>query len=199
MTSRRAAATALALALGAATGACSHVKLPRPKPLVIENLPRLPNLPWIREEQEPGLIGQDYIGRAYAADMFEIESAQTALDISANPAVRQFAQMILDDHRRLSARTMVAAGRSGLTAPPSPMLTSEQGAMLAALRSTPPHLFDGLYLQQQASAHAEALALHSRYARAGDKKRLRRSAQEAAQVVEGHIRFMETWRPQSPA
>ncbi len=64
--------------------------------------------------------------------------------------------------------------------------------------STPPHLFDALYLRQQANAHAAALALHSRYARAGDSKRLRRSAREAAAVVEGHIRFMETWRPQSP-
>lgn len=128
-----------------------------------------------------------YLRAAASGDQFEIQSSQLALQMSHDRQVRQMAQMLITDHRRLSADTMAAARRSRISPPPA-MLTPEHMAMLRDLRQARPGQFDMAFNQAQIAAHQEALALHRGYAERGDVPALRATAAKAVPVVEMHLR-----------
>ena len=128
----------------------------------------------------------DYGRMAAVSDTFEIQSSQTALQVSRNPEVRAFAQMMIDHHTMTSNELMAAARAAGM-APPPPMLDSRKQAMMAQLQSTPAARFDSTYMSMQMTAHQEALALHSAYAARGDVQPLRAVAARAVPIVRQHL------------
>jgi len=127
-----------------------------------------------------------YVKMAAASDMFEIQSSQMALSRAQNPAVRQYAQMLVTHHTQTSQQLMAAARASGVT-PPPPMLLPMQQRMLDQLRSASGANFDRMYLTQQVPAHEMALALHSNYAQAGDTPALQVVARAAVPLVQQHL------------
>jgi putative membrane protein len=128
----------------------------------------------------------DYGRMAAASDLFEIQSGQVALQVSRNPEVRAFAQMLITHHTMTSNEMMAAARAAGMT-PPPPMLDTRKQAMLAQLQSTAAPGFDAAFLQMQVMAHQEALALHSNYAARGDVPALRATAARAVPIVRQHL------------
>ena len=134
----------------------------------------------------PAPTRMDYMQRAAASDAFEIQSSQLALQKSQTPAVRQYAQMMIDHHTMTTRDLTAAAQRSGLT-PPPPALTPDKAQMISSLQSAAGASFDQLYLQHQLMGHQEALALHSSYAAGGDDSNLKQVAQKAVPVVRGHL------------
>ena len=126
-----------------------------------------------------------YMRMAASGDMFEIQSSQLALQMSQNPMVRQFAQMMIADHTRTSSEMMGLAQSLGLPPPPQ-MLAPHHQQMLDQLRATPPHEFDSAYKQAQIMAHQEALTLHRNYAQQGDVPQLRDFAARVVPAIEMH-------------
>jgi putative membrane protein len=104
----------------------------------------------------------------------------------ANPAVKQFAQMMIDHHTRTTQQVMESARSAGLT-PPQPSLLPPQQTMLDQLRPLNGAAFEQMYLQQQRTAHRMALDLHQTYARNGDTVQLRQAASAAVPIVQSHI------------
>jgi putative membrane protein len=127
-----------------------------------------------------------YVAKAGAADLYEIQSSQTAMRRTRDARVREFARMLVDDHRRSTEQVAAAAREAGLH-PRPPMLEPAQRQMLRQLERATARQFDRLYLRQQISAHQQALGLHQRYARNGDAPPLRRAAAGIVPVVEGHL------------
>lgn len=127
-----------------------------------------------------------YLFRAGESDVFEITSSQVALMRSRNPAVRQFATMLIDHHTRTTNLALAAAKSAGIT-PPPPVLDAQKQAMITALLAAAPAEFDRVYLGQQVPAHQAALALHSSYAQNGDAGPLRATAQGAVPIVQSHL------------
>ncbi len=127
---------------------------------------------------------------AGAGDLYEIESSRLVLETTQNPALRTFAQMLIDHHTRLSADTAAAAERAGVS-PAPPMLDGPKAAMIAALGQYGGVERDRLYLVQQQMAHKEALGLHKTYADTGDTPALRTAAQAAVPVVTRHLAEIE--------
>ena len=128
----------------------------------------------------------DFGRMAAASDAFEIQSGQIALQVSQNPEVRAFAQMLVEHHTMTSNEMAAAARAAGMT-PPPPMLDARKQAMIAQLQSTPAARFDSAFLSMQVTAHQEALALHSTYASRGDVPQLRTVAARAVPIVRGHL------------
>lgn len=126
-----------------------------------------------------------YVAKAGAGDLYEIESSQIAAERANRPGVREFARMLVADHRRSSERVAAAARSDGL-APPPPRLEPRHRAMLRQLERARGPGFDRLYLNQQIPAHLEARALHRNQARNG-RGALRRVAADTVPVVEGHL------------
>ena len=120
-----------------------------------------------------------YVAAAASIDLYEIQSAQLALERAADPANRAFAQKALDAHQGTSAQLSMAGRRLNLL--PSANLDPEHQAMLDALKATAD--FDNTYRAQQAILLREGIQLHGTFARAGQSPTLRPVAINAEQVM----------------
>jgi putative membrane protein len=132
-----------------------------------------------------------YMQMAASGDMFEIESSRLAQQMSRNPAVQQFAQMMIGDHTRLSSEMMTAAQSANLSPPPMQMMP-HHAEMLQRLQAAPADQFDMMYKREQIAAHTESLNLHRSYSQGGDNAALRAVAARAVPAVEMHFQHAQT-------
>jgi putative membrane protein len=133
------------------------------------------------------LFAPGFMAQAASGDQFEIQSSQLALSASQNVAVRNFANLLIADHTRLS-QAMAATAQSARLRPPDPVMLAAQQAALDQLRAagTGPS-FDTAYLQAQVSAHQAAIAMFQAYASGGDVPALRDAATQALPVIQMHL------------
>jgi len=132
----------------------------------------------------------DFLMFAGAGDLYEIESSRAVLETTANPAIRRFAQMMIDHHTRTTQDAASAARAAGFD-PLPPTLDAPKAAMVAALREFSGVERDRLYLVQQQMAHKEALGLQKTYAETGDTPQLRNAARATVPIVEAHLAEIE--------
>lgn len=130
-------------------------------------------------------VADAYLFHGGAGDIFEITSSMVAQRKATDPNVRAFATMLIDHHTNLTDQTLATAKSAGLV-PPPPELSPMQKQMIAQLDAAGAN-FDRLYLQQQLTAHQQALALQSGYAAGGDVAALRANASAAVPVIRSHI------------
>jgi len=134
-----------------------------------------------------------YKQMAASSDLFEIQSSQLALSRSQNPAIRQFAQMMINDHTRMTQQMMAAAQAAGMPMM-APMMMPMHAQMYARLEAAGTgRSFDNAYAREQVMAHEMALAMHQNYARRGDTPALRAVANAAVPVVSGHLQMARRW------
>jgi putative membrane protein len=134
------------------------------------------------------LMAPGFLAQAGSANEWEIESSQLAMQMSTNPAVRNFANMIIADHTALGQQVAAAATSAGLTPPPPTPLLPPQQSMLDQLRAAGSGpSFDMAYQQAQISAHQQAIQLMQNYAAQGDVPALRTVASQAIPVMQRHL------------
>ncbi|MBW6527116.1 DUF4142 domain-containing protein [Sphingomonas sp. RHCKR7] len=135
---------------------------------------------------EAKTMADAYVTAAGMSDLYEINASQVALQRSQNPAVKKFAQMMIDHHQKTTAATVKAAQKAGLN-PAPPALDAGATASINELQSASGADFDRLYLGQQVPAHQAALDLNQSYASGGDKAPLKASAKAAVAIVKRHL------------
>jgi len=126
-----------------------------------------------------------YVRMAASSDTYEIESSKMALQHASNPDVRNFAQMMVNDHAQTTAAIMAAAKQASLGKPGGPI--DRHTMMLKQLRGASHDKMERVYVDQQVTNHEEALALHQGYAAQGDNPGLRAVAAQAAPIVQRHL------------
>jgi putative membrane protein len=126
-----------------------------------------------------------YIAKAGAGDMWEIESSKALLAKSTNANVKAFAQMMIDNHGKSTAKVKAAAVEAKIDVA-APKLDVDQQKRLDEIKAADAAAIDAVYLAHQAAAHDAALALHRNYAASGDSASLKRAASEIVPVVEAH-------------
>lgn len=138
--------------------------------------------------QAPGaaITPAAYVASASSIDLFIIGSSELALQRSATPRVREFAQMMIAAHKGTSAQLSLEGRRLNLL--PSATLDARHQAMLNALQQSPN--FDALYRQQQMSVHQEGLTLHRQYAAGGTSPTLRPVAAALLPIFERDGRLL---------
>jgi putative membrane protein len=129
----------------------------------------------------------DFVAKAAASDMFEIEAAKIALERSANAEVKAFAQMMVDGHTRTTADLKAAIAASGLSITPPATLPEDKTTALADLRSVDAAGFDKAYMNGQVDAHQAALNLVSRYAQDGDTQQIKDAAAAMMPIIQQHL------------
>jgi len=132
----------------------------------------------------------DYVAKAGAGDMYEIQSSKLVLATTKNAGLKKFATEMVVDHSKSTADVKAAARRSRVT-PKPPMLDADQQAMLKDLRGATGAARDTAYVGQQKTAHAQALALHQGYAASGDKPALKQAAAKIVPVVQHHMQMLD--------
>lgn len=133
------------------------------------------------------LMARGFLAQAASGNEFEIQSSQLALQVSQNPAVRNFASLLIAHHRQLGQAMAAAAVSAGLT-PPPPALLPQQQAMLDQLRlAGTGQPFDMAFRQAQIDAHQQTLSLMQNYATSGDVPALRTAAANAIPTIQMHL------------
>ena len=132
-----------------------------------------------------------YVMKAGAGDQYEIQSSKLVLATTKNPALKQFATMMVADHNKSTADVKAAAIRSKLT-PKPPMLDAMGTRNIAALKAARGTARDALYISQQKTAHQNALSLHQGYAQAGTAPALKQVAASIAPTVQHHIEMLSS-------
>lgn len=139
-----------------------------------------------------------YVAKAGAGDMWEIESSRALLAKSKRADVKAFAQMMIDNHGKSTAKIKAAAGSASIEATP-PTLDPDQQKMLDDIKNADAATIDGVYLRHQKTAHDAALALHRAYSTNGDTDSLKKAAGEIVPVVETHIAELQKLSAAEPA
>jgi len=137
-----------------------------------------------------------FVQNAAIGDLYEIASAELALERSSSPEVRAWAVQMIDDHMT-SAHQLSAALEMNETRGVAPIpteLDSRRRTMFEHLESVPADKFDAQYLDQQLLAHEETLTLLKTYGRDGDNPQLRSFASGSAPVVARHLSHVKAFR-----
>lgn len=136
----------------------------------------------------------DFVSKAAASDMFEVESSKIALDRSNNSEVKAFAAMMVEAHTRSTEDLKAAIAGSGLTLTLPTALPSDKASALEDLRSESPADFDKKYMDAQVDGHQGALDLMTRYAQDGDNPSLKAAATTMAPIIQQHLDKARTLR-----
>lgn len=127
-----------------------------------------------------------YVSAASSIDLYEVKSAQLALERAQDPDNRAFAERALSAHQGTSAQLSMAGRRLNLL--PTATLNPQHQAMLDALATTSD--FDNTYRSQQNIVLQDALQLHSSYAKAGQSPTLRPVAVNAENVMRANLQAL---------
>lgn len=131
-----------------------------------------------------------YVAAASSIDLYQVKSAELALQRAQDPANRAFAQRSLSAHQGTSAQLSMAGRRLNLL--PTATLEPEHQAMIDALMTAGD--FDSTYRGQQNIVLQEALRLHSNYAKSGQSPTLRPVAVNAESVMRANLQALRSAR-----
>ncbi|MDY0884637.1 DUF4142 domain-containing protein [Dongia soli] len=128
-----------------------------------------------------------YVQKAAMTDLFEITSSKLALKQSKNAEIKKFAQQMVTDHGKSTAKlkSLIRQDKLNLKAPMK--LDQEHEKLLKQLEAAKGDDFDKLYAKIQTEGHEDALKLHQTYAENGDQPDLKNFASEVSKVVEMHL------------
>lgn len=128
---------------------------------------------------------------AMAFGTAEVRAGELALQRSKDPAVRQLAQTMVNDHQRANLELQQIASEKGVAAPRRP--SSTQRGMLAALRGVPVEAFDDQFLNRAGvHMHREAIGLfHALVLLPDPDPDLKRFARSMLPVLEKHLRMAQ--------
>ena len=132
-----------------------------------------------------------YVAQAASIDLFVIRSSELANLRSVTPAIRDFADRMIADHRGLAAQLSLAGRRLDLL--PSARLLPQHQAMLDELAASTN--FEAAYVRLQRQAHGQGLRLHGDFAARGESATLRPVAANAAAVERRHLEMLRNFRP----
>jgi putative membrane protein len=134
-----------------------------------------------------GIDTASFLAIVIGANRFEIESSQRAKEKSKAADVISLADMIVSDHNKAGDRLNALLTSKGVTPDSDPPMAPKHEKMLSQLDTATGDAFDMLYIDMQAQAHMEAVALFRTYAGAGEDQSLVGFAKETLPRLETHL------------
>lgn len=124
-----------------------------------------------------------------AANRFEVQSSQLALTRSLSPRVRQFAHLMIRDHRQADRQLTTTARKLGLRTPDG--FDAWHMRLLGTLRNARGPEFERAYIDSQVDAHLRLVSLHRDYLRDARNSQVRRVAERWLPVFQEHLRMAQ--------
>ncbi|WP_156678805.1 DUF4142 domain-containing protein [Sphingomonas profundi] len=128
----------------------------------------------------------EFVQKAAISDMYEMEAGKLAQKMSKSAAVTKFAGEMVKAHTETTAKLKAITAGDAALKPPAALDDAHQ-KLIADLKAAAPDKFDTLYVDQQTSAHSDALSLMKSYADGGDNAKLKAFAAETAPKVQMHL------------
>jgi len=122
---------------------------------------------------------QDFVNKAAAGGMFEVDSSKVAEGKVQDQSVKDFAHKMIDDHGAANAKLETIAGEQKLTVPKE--LDAKLKGDVDTLQNGKDPI-DAPYVQMQRDAHTDAVKLFESYAKDGDNAELKTFAQAKGRI-----------------
>lgn len=142
-------------------------------------------------QQKPKMSASTFVQTAAHGDLFEINAAKVALDKSKSDSVKDFAQMMVDDHTASTEKLKAAVAKSNVKVTIPTSLDKKHSDMLNKLKQSSASSFDQTYLRSQVAAHREMLNVLTNYSQTGDNAELKQFASDASTVVQKHLSALQ--------
>jgi putative membrane protein len=148
-----------------------------------------------RSNPSPGTMGGkavsaadvEFVANAASAGTLEVEASRVALEKTKSPAVRDFAQKLIDEHSKAGAelRALKVASSVGNVAAMSP----QDGEQLRRLKALQGREFDREYVAQiGVAAHQEAVGAFQRAADSASDNQVKTFAQAKLPALRDHLK-----------
>lgn len=127
-----------------------------------------------------------FVKKAGISNLFEIRSSQVAINKGRRDDVREFAQMMIEDHTKAGNDLKKALSVSPLPIEAPGMLDEDHQEKINDLKKADVEDFDEDYIEAQIDAHEKAVSLFEDYAENGDDPALREFAANTLPVLRKH-------------
>jgi putative membrane protein len=145
--------------------------------------------------QELAKEDRDFLENAAQSGHAEIEGSRMAQESDAGPAVRQFAQKMIEDHTQANKELIDLANRKGFTVPDEPSLA--QRTELLALKALSGGAFDTMYSARIAvAAHENAVELFEKATQEVKDADIRAYAEKTLPKLREHLEMARALREQ---
>lgn len=126
-----------------------------------------------------------------SSNEFEIRSSELAKQNAEADQIKKAAEMVIADHTKAGEKlkATLAAKEAAAAEPVKPAPKHQK--MLEQLEGAKGKDFDALYIDMQAQAHMEAVALFRTYAGSGDDQALVGFAKETLPRLESHLSYVK--------
>ena len=132
-----------------------------------------------------------FVEAAAVSDMYEVAAGKLAVQRSSSPAVKAFAQKMVDAHTETTTKLKGIISANNIKVAPPASVDSRRQGMLDNLRGASNAEFDNRYIIQQVAAHKEAGILMRGYAKDGDNAKIKAFASETSHYVAEHLAMAE--------
>lgn len=139
---------------------------------------------------------QNFVDMASQANLAEIRTSEVAVERATTPEVKEYAQMIIDDHTAAGNALKTAMSGAMLT-PPSMVLDQQHQARLDDITveeqgsapdpETAGNEWDHDYMAMQIDMHQDAIDLFEDYAENGENASLKTFAESTLPTLRSHL------------
>lgn len=138
---------------------------------------------------------EDFVKQATISDMFEIQASKLA-EQKGNAAEKTFAQQMVSDHTKTSSelKSMVTGGKVKADLPTQ--IDDAHRSKIDKLTNAKGADFSEIYIDQQVSAHKDAVSLFDRYARGGENAELKAWAGKTLPALRHHLEMAQNLEKQ---
>jgi SH3 domain-containing YSC84-like protein 1 len=134
---------------------------------------------------------RQFVLDAARSGLTELHASETALNRVTDPAVRRFAQRMVEDHKKANAELRRIANELGLPMPTDPSFV--QQARLHMLGMTSHDDFDQRYVADFGlQAHHDAIALFRKQTKEGQERSLKRFAEQTLATLQHHLQMAQS-------
>ncbi|MCE6949743.1 DUF4142 domain-containing protein [Cereibacter sphaeroides] len=131
----------------------------------------------------------EFVQKAAASGMFEIQSSQAALDKGVEGEVADFAQRMVEDHTDASERLKAAATEAGVEVPAA--LDAEHQSKLETLKAAEADALVKGYVDAQVQGHEQAVQLFESFSTGGPDGPLKDFAAETLPTLREHAEMIK--------
>jgi putative membrane protein len=132
---------------------------------------------------------RNFVETAASAGKAEVEAGKLASDKARNPAVKDFAKMMVDDHSKANDKLMTWAKENKFE--PSKDMKVEHKRGASTLSGQSGAQFDRMYMDSQLQEHQKAVQLFTHQSTAGQNMELKQFAAETLPTLQQHLKMAQ--------
>lgn len=128
---------------------------------------------------------KEFVKKASACGMAEVNLSELAVRFARDPAVKQFAQQMIADHMRANQQLTAMANRHSIALAKG--MNEKHQKCYDKLKSLSGHEFDREYMEAMVKDHEEAVKLFEQQSKDGNDENMKQWAGKQTPILKRHL------------